>query len=451
MAQKWNLQDIRPSGAAAERDARAAQAAPKKRPPAKDIRQRPAKRAPVNDSFDDSDLGSIQIVDGNNRRKKRVIITLVVALVIVVFGIGINMLLGGAEVTINPKVRDISVQANFTAYTVPQVDNLSYELLTLEATGEKQVNASGKEVVSERAQGKVFVYNTSSESPQRLIKNTRFESPDGLIYRIQESIEVPGITTDDKGKTIPGSIAADVFADGTGEQYNIEPTRFTVPGLKDTDQYETIYAESTTAFDGGFEGEKFIIDEAEFSTAKQLLDMELRDKLLGRLDEERPAGFVLYPEAITFIYEELPATTYGESTATIKERAKLVVPIFNETEFAEFLAAQSIPDYRDDGVYLQDPHTLQFSYTDPLQFEKDISTVDEVDFTLNGSAMVIWTLDEDDIKDELVGMKQSLTEEIFRSNPAVSRVRAEIRPFWTSVFPSNPDEIEINTIIEVEE
>ena len=278
MAQKWNLQDIRPAGGTSQRESRTPQAAPKKRAPARDIQKK--KQPPKQrESFDDSDLGSIQIVDGNNRRKKRITITIVAAIVILGFGFFINTILGGAQVTISPKVRDISVQANFTAYTVPQVDNLSYELLTLEATGEKQVKAAGKEEVSERAQGKIFVYNTGSESPQRLIKNTRFESPDGLIFRIQESIEVPGVSTNEEGDTVAGSVVADVFAESTGEQYNIQPSRFTVPGLEGTSQYDTIYAESTTAFTGGFEGEKYIIDEAEYNTAKQSLDMELRDKL----------------------------------------------------------------------------------------------------------------------------------------------------------------------------
>lgn len=448
MAQKWNLQDIRPSGSAGTRKSTPR---PKTtRRPTKDIQRKRPQPREQQEAFDDSDLGSIQIVDGNDKKRKRMIVTIATAGIIFVGGFIVNLLLGGADITIYPKVRDISVQANFTGHTAPQVGDLGYELLSLEATGEKQVTAAGKEEVSERAQGKIFVYNTGSSASQRLIKNTRFESPEGLIYRIQESIEVPGVT-EEGDKTIPGSIVADVFAEGTGDQYNIEPTRFTVPGLKDTDQYDSIYAESSVPFTGGFEGEKYIIDEGEFSTAKQTLDMELRDKLLQRLAEEKPAGFIIYNDAVTFAFDELPATDYGESQATIKERARLQVPMFKETEFSQFLAEQSIPDYSGDLVTLLDPNTLTFSYTDPLQSQEDIALLDTLDFTLKGDALVVWVFDENQVIKDLLGMKKSETADIFKSYNSISNVKAEVRPFWANQFPDSEKEINITTVIEASE
>lgn len=444
MAQKWNLQDIRPAKTPPK------EVRPKQiKGPSQDIKERSPRSQPTDERrFDDSDLGSIHIVDGNSARRKRIMITGAVALLILIAAFVINVLLGGADITIYPKTREVSVQANFTAHTAPQVGELGYELLSLEATGEKQVQAAGKEEVSEQAQGKIFVYNTGSASPQRLIKNTRFESPDGLIFRIQESIEVPGVTTDAEGKTVPGSIAADVFAEGTGEQYNIGPTRFTVPGLEGTDQFDTIYAESKAAFTGGFEGEKYIIDEDEYSTAKQALDMELRDKLLARLNEEKPAGFVIYDNAITFVYDELPATEYGDSLATIKERARLQVPMFEESQFASFLAEQSIPDYKEQPVTILDPKVLEFSYTDPLQSQKDIAEVGTLEFLLKGTPTIVWTFDEEEVKQDLLGKKKSETANIFKEYSSISNVKAEVRPFWANEFPDNADDIDIETIIE---
>ena len=445
MTQKWNLQDIRPTGSGP--------GGSKNKPPTKptqDIRQKPKEFVPEKESID-PDLESIEIVDGNDKKRKRVIITSAVVAVIILVGFSVNLLLGGATITIYPKSRDVSVQANFDAYTAPKVDELGYELLSLEATGERQVEASGKETVSEYAEGKIFVYNTGSTASQRLIKNTRFETEDGLVFRIPESIEVPGVTKDEDGNLVPGSIATDVFADGTGEQYNIEPTRFIVPGLEGTEQFDTVYAESTSGFTGGFEGDKYIIDEDEYATAKQSLDLELRDKLLARLNEEKPAGFIIYDDAITFVYEELPATEYGDSLATIKEKARLLVPLLSETEFAEYLAEKSIPDYTGDPVIIEDPYTLEFSYADPLIPQSDISQLDTIEFILKGNTTIIWTFDEEEIKQDLLGMKKSETADIFKSYNSISNVKAEVRPFWATQFPDEESDIEIITVIENEE
>lgn len=440
MTQKWNLQDIKPAGTT--------KGAPRETPlrkPQIDISYK-APKSHSSETVIDPDIAMIDVIDGKSEKRKRVIITVVVASIIIGAGFFVNVMLGGADVTVHPKLKDISVQAEFRAETKPQAGELGYELLTLEETGEKQVKASGKETVSLKAEGKIFVYNAKSTSPQRLIKNTRFENKDGLIFRIKESIEVPGATTDTKGALVPGSIVADVVADGTGDQYNIPPGRFTVPGLKDTEQYEHVYGESTTGFTGGFEGEKYIIDEAEFSTAKQALHVELRDKLLAKLKEARPAGFVVYDDAVTFAFDSLPSTEYGESLATIKEKARLQVPMFKESEFSSFLADKTIPDYTGDLVSIIDPLTLTFSYTAPTTTVSDISTYTALDFMLKGDAKVVWKFDEKKLQNDLISLKKSEAPKVFSSYPAISSANAEIRPFWVSVFPKNPDEIKVHIV-----
>lgn len=447
MTQKWNLGDIRPAGAPKPQVPREFAERPRAKQDIAPRAPRPEAPQPITPSFDDSDLSSIDIIDGTEAKKRRAVITGGIVALIVILAITTNMLLGGATVTLNPKVRDVSVQSDFTIHKEPKADELGYELLTLEATGERQVKASGKEEVSERAEGKLFVYNTKSTSPQRLIKNTRFEK-DGLIFRIKESIEVPAVTKDAKGNLVPGSVVADVFADAPGEKYNVNPGRFTVPGLKDSEQYDSIYGESTVAFAGGFEGEKYIIDEQELNTAKQALHVDLRDKLLARLKEEKPAGFVVYDGAVTFVYEDLPSTEYGDSLATIKEKAKLLVPMFKESEFATYIAKQSVPDYTGDRVALQDTTALTFTYQDPLIMQRDISASSSLDVSLRGNAKIVWQFDADKLKEELKGISKNSGTAVFATYPSISKAQAEVRPFWKSSFPDDPKDIEILTIIE---
>lgn len=443
MAQKWNLQDIRPTPRDRERDRRTEASvpkqdiAPKKRPPFSKRRPRP-----------DANLGSIDVEDGNARKKRRLFISILIAVVVLGAGFGMSALLGGAEVTVYPKYKDTTVEATFTAYVEPGAGELGYEILSLEANGERQVSATGEEEVSEQAQGTIFIYNAYSTSPQRLIKNTRFESPDGLIYRVEESVEVPGMTEDEEGNAVPGVITAEIFAEGTGEQYNIEPARFTIPGLNEgTEQYEKMYAESTDTFTGGFEGKRFIIEESELQTAKQALHLELRDALLTRLEEERPAGFVLYDDAVTFVYDTLPATEYGEKLATIKERARLQVPLFEEADFAKYLAQNTIAGYEGEGVIMPDPFTLSFSYPSSTVAAGDIATQTETEFTLSGDTRIVWDFDEEKLQSDLLGLSKTALPSVLSGYPAIERAEAIVRPFWAQSFPENTSEVTITAIV----
>jgi hypothetical protein len=376
-----------------------------------------------------------------------VIVSSIVAALIIGSGLAMNILMGGAEVTVYPRFKDVNVQATFTAYREPKANELGYELLTLEAEGERQVKATGQEVVSERATGKILIYNTQSGTTQRLIKNTRFENTEGLIFRIKESVEVPGASKDAKGNVAPGVVTAEVFADGTGDQYNIGPSKFTVPGLKGSDQFDKVYAESNVGFSGGFEGNKYIIDEGELDTTKQALHLELRDSLLAKLEAERPAGFILYKDAVTFTFDSLPATSYGSELATIKERARMQVPMFKETEFSEYLAAATIPGYENEPIKMTDPTKLNFSYPSATTTTSDIAPLTELDFKLQGNAQLVWQYDEEKLKSDLVGLPETGARGVMSAYPALTTLKVVIRPFWASSFPKDTQKIKINAII----
>ena len=58
----------------------------------------------------------------------------------------------------------------------------------------RNLKKSGEPKAKLKSSGKIIVYNNFSSEPQRLIIRTRFESPEGLVYRIPESIVVPGKT-----------------------------------------------------------------------------------------------------------------------------------------------------------------------------------------------------------------------------------------------------------------
>lgn len=430
--QKWNLGDIRP--APREPKSRRRQSmtdvAPRtRRQETEEAPKRPARPAR-------------RSTTGEKGGRRAV---LVGAAIILLIGLGFltTLFLRGAELTVYPKFRDVTVQATFSAERAAGGGELGFELLTLEEVGERTVAASGSEEVEERAQGAITIFNTYSTTPQRLVKNTRFESPDGRIFRIDESAVVPGYTEED-GERIPGSIEAQVFADEPGEEYNIAPARFTVPGLEGSDQFEEIYAESSTAMTGGFVGERLTVSDTELRGAQDAIRGELRQQLLERLSTERPAGFVLYNESVRVRYESLPATEAGEGQATIREKAILEAPIFAEGDFAAYLAENTIAGYEGEAVRMENSQTLTFAYASA----SSTPTSSEVAFSLSGGTRVVWDYDAEELRSDVAGVAKTALPAILSKYPAIERAEAVVKPFWKGSFPEDAKRIKIIEVLQ---
>ena len=438
MTQKWNLQDIRP-------------ATPRKRRTPAESKVVTPQRSLEVPQDDAEEAMSIRIVDGNKKKGKGLIIAIAIFIVVVAGGLLASALMSGAEVTVYPKHREPTVNATFVAKKMAQADELAYEVMTLEAEGERQVSATGEEMVTEQTTGTIFIYNKQQADPIRLVTNTRFESPEGLIYKISDPAIVPGYTTDENGQIVPGVTTAEVYADEAGEQYNIGPSRFTVPGFKGEPEFENIYAESTSNFTGGFNGMKFIIDDAELQTAQQALRTELRNSLLERVDAEKPAGFVVYKDAVTFTYESLPSVAYGDNLATIKEKVLLRIPMFKEDDFANFIAQATVPGYDGAQVRITDPLVMTFSYTGATTSASDISNMTELSFNLGGKPQIVWTYDAEKLKADLLNANKTALTSVLGGYPAIEKANAVIRPFWKTKFPTAIDEIQIIEVIEAQE
>ena len=153
---------------------------------------------------------------------------------VVVFAVGAGLLtyvFNSATVTIVPKTRDVNDFGRTLTFGQKGADSASIPFIVEKTVLKKSktLPLSESRKVEAKAKGRIVVYNNFDGLPQKLIKNTRFESKKGKIYRINDSITIPGM----KGGT-PGSVEVDIYADSNGADYNIDATEFTIPGFKGT-------------------------------------------------------------------------------------------------------------------------------------------------------------------------------------------------------------------------
>lgn len=436
MSQKWNLQDIRP-------------AEPKKRRPSMPTTRLDGESSGYEETLTrpDENVPNIIIQDGTKNNNRSILYAVIAFVVIVGGAVALSAILGKTELTIYPENRQPNINSDFVAYPDKRSASLSYEILTLESTSESQVKASGQIEVKEQAAGMIEIIKTTPGA-ERLIKNTRFRTPEGLVFRIQESVVVPGSVNDSSGSSIPGTIQAKVFADEVGEAHNIPAgKRFDIPGFEEsglTDLYQAIYAQNNSAFSGGFAGPQFQIEDGELQTARQELQLKLRNDLLTRVDNEKPAGFIAFPGATAITYNQLPAVEYGGDLVTIKEQAVLQIPLFKASDFGAFIAKEAVATYSGGPVRVDDSTALVFTYKNATTSSNVLANETSLSFNLSGKPLLIWEYDIEKLKKDLAGLPKTAVNNAISAYPGIEGARVSITPFWKRTFPAEADDIRVS-------
>jgi len=440
MSQKWNLQDIRPAGQ------------PRKERRAAITKKATRPNAPLR-SQSTEQIPSIVITNGNKRERRSILWAIVLFIFVVGGAVVLSSTLAKTELTIYPEFRDRNISAEFTAFTQATGTALSYEIMTLDAVSESQVQATGRVQVEEQAAG-VIEIRKSTPGAERLRAQTRFRTPDGLVFRIPESVVVPGAVTNNSGELVSGTIQSDVFADEVGSEYNLPAgSSFDVPGFQEggfTALFNSISATNAAEFTGGFSGDQFQIDDGELSTARQALQIELRDQLLEQIEANKPAGTVAFPGAVAITYTQLPTVEYGSDLVTIKERANLQIPLFSSSDLGAFLAREAVATYDGGPVRIEDPQVLLFNYVSATTSNSVIANQNSLTFTLTGTPRFIWEYDAEKLTADLAGLPKTALRNAIEAYPGIEGAQAHITPFWRRTFPENAEEIAVIEVLRTE-
>ncbi len=347
--------------------------------------------------------------------------------------------LRGTSVTVVPRSHTVVFDetSRFTAYpqTSATEGTLPYTTQTVELEDSEPVESSGTVHAEEKASGTITVFNDFQTTPVKLVKNTRFEAPGGLIFRAPADIVVPG-----KKDTTPGQITVTVIADQAGEQYNIAPARLNVPGLKGSAEYAKVYGQAAVAFTGGFNGERPGISESALAGARTAVRGRLEKKIRESISALATDATVTFPELAAISYTNLPTTSETAGGARIHEKATAVVPLLPAPQFAEAIA-RTVSAEADNAhirlVGIKDFGGLLISAsstpgTDPIQFQ------------LTGQAILIWEVKAEELAQALAGRDQSAFQTIVTGFPGIQSATARIEPFWSTSFPGDGTRIRIN-------
>lgn len=357
------------------------------------------------------------------------------AVVIVAVSVGAMYAFAGAKVEITPTISTTAISGEFSA--TPSVGDLPFESVSVEKVVTLSLPAEGTQTANDPAQGTVTIYNTQTKT-QELIKNTRFETPDGLIFRIHESVVVPAGST-----AAPGSLDVTVYADAAGESYNVGPTTFTLPGLSGSALFDQVYARSTASMMGGFVGQRPSVSAATREAKLAEMNATLEGDLYAAINEKVPGDYVLVPGAAVLSYVAQPDQAGSGGTVTISTKGQATAIIFPKGSLAKAIAYKTLGTYLGEPVTLRDAAALRLTPMEGTVFAPGAETLS---FTLTGEASVLWVVDEAKIRGAVAGKTRDAARTILAGLPEVDDGKLVLRPFWEGSLPQNPEKIEVKVM-----
>ncbi len=341
------------------------------------------------------------------------------------------------RVSVEPRTHVLTfVGETFTAVPthLATASDLPYEMETFELEDSELVPSSGVVYAEEKSSGNIIVYNDFQSEPLRLVKNTRFETPAGLIFRSPADITIPG-----RRAGAPGQVEITVVADQPGEQYNVAAGKFTIPGLRSSpDMYAQVYAESKQPFSGGFVGERPGVAagalESAIASVRARLEAKAAESLAQTSDDSIRLSSLARIE-----YVSLPNTSDTSGGVRISQRARVSVPVFSSQVFASAISGAAVDASDIAAIRILPRNDFQITPAGTSTTPGDT----QITFALQGAALLVWDVDEQALQEALAGKEKVAFEAIVAGFPSIQGATARIEPFWRSTFPDVPADIEI--------
>lgn len=279
------------------------------------------------------------------------------------------------------------------------------------------------------AGGEITLIN-NTWSPINFVASTRFASPEGLIFRAVERIRIAP-----KGETI-----VLVRADKMGEDYEINPTQFTIPNLRDSNLKRNIIAESKEKMTGGVK-KAGIVMQSDIDQVKKTLKDKLYQAGLQEIEEalsDADLKIVVHSQVID---EQIDAQAGDEKTEfTVFEKIKIGAVAFNEDvllDVALNALRQAIPPGKELSAYEPEGLSYRLIQYDP---ENNQATL-EVQFR---GYMVI--NEESDILDKTLfrGLSSEEIENYLKDFKDIKQVHVKFwPPFILKKAPETINKIKI--------
>ncbi len=376
---------------------------------------------------------------------KSIIIFLLAA--IFTAGFVLFLILPRVKVEILPKTEPLSLDLEIIADINLDIEDIlaqkipAKKILVVKQNS-KTVPATERKLLKQKASGVIQVLNEWSSQSQTLIKTTRFLSEGGKLFRTLKTVVVPGAKIV-AGITQPGKIDVEVEAADIGEDYNIGPSDFSIPAFKEYQQpqkYSSIYGKSKKSMTGGANREEIVISEQDLKKAEEELVQALSSVVNSEFQEQLGQEYKLMENTSRLETKNLSSShKVGEPTQefTVTAEVSLEAIVFKEQILKSFIDSLVYSRIPEDKILLAETQEITYTKTE-TDFKKG-----QMKLSLHLEEVLVFKIDENKLKEELVGKDKSQVREILSSYTTIEKAQVSFWPFWVKQVPNSSKKIHI--------
>lgn len=343
---------------------------------------------------------------------------------VILLGFVVFSLFKKTEIIILAKENTRTVEFRVNAEVNASKGSLNAQVETQDFYWSETFEPTAVKKVDGLAKGTVEIIN---DSPQEmiLIKTTRLLSANDILFRLADKYVVPAHS----------SITAQIYADESGEKSDIEPTKFTIPGLS-LDTQKLVYAESKNKIMGG-SGKIGIVGAEDINAAGQSFSLKMKEAFLQANNLTQANNVV-----VAILEQHTTSThTIGQEATdfTIAGTSTIMTLTYNKEELNRIIN-QEINKKIEAG-------SEKILSTN----ENPVITVDNID-SVNQSAQLkivtdaLVTLDVNSTlleKNNFINKTKAEIERYVISLPDVTGQDIRFTPSWITKTPSNPDKLKV--------
>ncbi|OGN09009.1 MAG: hypothetical protein A3C64_00215 [Candidatus Yanofskybacteria bacterium RIFCSPHIGHO2_02_FULL_41_12] len=354
---------------------------------------------------------------------------------------------GSAKIDIKPQKKEINFSLKISASDkYSSVDTtfnkIPGQLFNIEEVATQTFQATGQREVAQKAKGAITVYNEYGTTPQTLIATTRFESPEGFIFRTLKTIVVPG-TKVENGKIIPGSISVEIIADKPGPSYNISPSKFTIPAFKekgDTDRYGKFYGQSSEPMKGGVSGMAKVITDSDYTNAISALTAAVKTAVAESLQTQTSGLKIINASAVTMKNPDSNARIDEATDSFIMTVSGFIKTIgFKQEDLNKILKQYAEKDSNITVV----PDKLDVSFDKITLTDNNF-----LDFTVSVKGNGYAQINTQKILSDILGNNTAQIKNYFQNAKEITSAKVLLSPFWIKKIPKNKEKIRLNLIYD---
>lgn len=402
-------------------------------------------------------LSENQVQKTRTRRKKeglnsKLVIFASVSVIVLVFCLYLFFKLPKANISIWPKVEEMSFQQVVVADKSAEIVDISKFLIPAEyfeasKTTSEDFSATGNATNEGKASGIITIYNKYDPvAPLTLKSGTRFMSDTGKLFLASQKIVIPAAKKIG-GKITPSSVDVKVEASEGGEAYNIAPSNFSIPGLKGTAYYYSVYGVSDKDMTGGYAGKIKKVTDDDLQNAKDILVKRAEEEAIEELKKQVSQDYVLLENAFSFETVDASTKTKVDSVTesfSYQAEVKAGALAFKKSDIEKFAKDYLISQLQKGSSLLDSSFKVDYSAK-----IIDVSGGKET-LSLDFSADSYKSLDKNSLSLSLLGKNSNQINETIESilGDQVSKVEINFWPFWVKSSPNNQKAVKVELKFE---